>query len=181
MSGPEVIDHTQGGLRTTGNPLDLAVQGEGFFRVRAPEGERFTRDGRFLRTSEGALVTVSGYPVLDQAGQPVTLEDGLVRVAPNGEITVNGEAAGRLGLAVFEDPRADLVRDEGNLFLANGAPAANGTVVVAQGCLEMSNANPTQLMGQLVEVARSYEAAQKMVQNQDELLGRTISTLGRIG
>lgn len=181
MSGPEVVDFTQGGLETTGNELDLAIQGEGFFRVQTPDGERYTRDGRFLRNAEGGLVTVDGHAVLDDDGQPIELEDGIVSIAGDGTISVNGEDAGRLGLAAFENPREALVRSEGNLFTAQQDPTADAAVRVEQGALEMSNANPTQLMSQLVEVARAYEAAQQMVQNQDELLGKTISMLGRIG
>lgn len=181
MNGPEVVDFTQGGLQTTGNALDLAIQGEGFFHVRTSDGDRYTRDGRFLRNAEGALVTIEGYAVLDDNGEPIELEDGIVGIANDGTITVDGDDAGRLGLAAFENPREALVRSEGNLYTAGSEPQADAVVHVEQGALEMSNANPTQLMGQLVEVARAYEAAQQLVQNQDELLGKTISMLGRIG
>jgi len=181
MSGPEVVDFTQGGMQTTGNPFDLAIQGEGFFHVRTPDGDRYTRDGRFLRDAEGSLVTIDGHAVLDDNGQPIQLEDGIAGISTDGTITVDGNDAGRLGLAAYENPRAALVRSEGNLYTALQDPQADATVQVAQGALEMSNSNPTQLMAQLVEVARAYEAAQQMVQNQDELLGKTISMLGRIG
>ncbi len=181
MSGPEVTDFAQGGLQLTGNPFDLAIQGDGFFRVRTPAGEQYTRDGRFLRNTNGQLVTLEGYQVLGKNGQPIQLNEGDTVIAGDGTITVNGTQAGHLGLAVFQNPRSDLTRTEGNYFSANQAPAAGGTVQVSQGSLEMSNANPTAMMTQLVEVGRSYEAAQQMVQNQDELLGKTISTLGRIG
>jgi flagellar basal-body rod protein FlgF len=181
MSGPEVTDYTQGGLQTTGNPLDMAVQGDGFFCVRTPVGDRFTRDGRFMRNADGYLVTQQGDAVLDANKQPIQLADGDVGVASDGTLSVNGAQVGKLGLALFQNPRAALVRSEGNNYSAAGAPDGQGIVQVAQGCLEMSNANSTQLMAQLVEVGRSYEAAQQMVQNQDDLLGKTISSLGRIG
>ena len=181
MSGPEITDFEQGGLQSTGNPFDLAIQGEGFFRVQTPDGERFTRDGRFLRSADGTLETLEGYHVLDHNGQAIQLGNGEVSFAPNGDISINGTVSGQLGLALFQNPRADLARTEGNYFTAKQSPNGTGTVQVAQRYLEMSNANPTQLMGQLVEVARSYEAAQQMVQNQDELLGKTISMLGQIG
>jgi flagellar basal body rod protein FlgG len=181
MSGPEVVNFDQGGLMRTDSLYDLALEGDGFFRVRTPDGVRYTRDGRFLRDAQNNLVTVEGFNVLDPNNQPITLPEGVLAVFPDGTLTVNGAAAGALGLSVFQDPRAELTRDRGNLF--SGPEQSTGTTPprVVQGVLEMSNANPTRLMTEMVEVARSYEAAQKMVQNQDELLGKAISTLGRVG
>lgn len=180
MNGPEMVDFTQGGFQATGNALDLAIQGDGFFHIETPEGERYTRDGRFLRDADGNLVTFEGFAVLDEGGNPIELPDGPVGIGKDGTITVGDEVVAQLGLARFENPEVDLERTEGNLYTAVAQPA-DGTVEVAQGYLEMSNANPTQIMAQLVEVARSYEAAQQMVSNQDELMGKTISMLGRLG
>ena len=181
MSGQEMTDFSQGGLENTGNDYDLAINGSGFFRVQTPDGERFTRDGRFIRDSENSLVTVDGYNVLDDSGQPITLPEGDFVVASDGTISVNGEEAGKLGLAIFADPASELQRADGNLFSGPAESTGEGSVTVVQQALETSNANPTQLMTQLVEVARSYEAASKMVETQDELLGKTIATLGRVG
>ncbi len=178
-SSPQETDHADGGLKFTGQPYDLAIQGPGFFRVQTPDGERYTRDGRFLRDAQGGLVTVDGYQVLNDGGQPVTLADGELYIAPDGAISVNGQAAGRLGIAYFNDPAAELERDLPNTFRAEGAPTGQAQGAVQQGYLEMSNANPSQLMTQMVSVSRAYEAAQQMVQVQDELLGQAINTLGR--
>jgi len=178
---PEYIDFQQGALQDTGNPLDFALQGNGFFSVKTPDGNRYTRDGRFLRDAENTLVTVEGYQVLDDAGQPIELPDGEVSVAADGAISVNGTAVAALGIGVFTDPETELQHTEGNLFTGPTASTSEEVPQVVQGYLEASNANPSQLMTQLVEVARSYEAAQKLVQNQDELLGKTIASLGRIG
>ena len=183
--GQEQVDFTSGGFRLTNNPLDFAIQGDGFFRLQTPDGERYTRDGRFIRDAAGSLVSVEGFPVLDAAGQPIVLPDGTVGLAPDGAISVNGAQVAQLGIAVFANAEADLERDRGNLFIAlqppQGAPqGALQGVQVLQSYLEMSNANPTQLMANLVEVGRSYEAAQELVQNQDDLLGKTIASLGRI-
>lgn len=178
---PDTTDFGQGGILNTGHSLDLALEGDGFFRVKAPEGERYTRDGRFIRDAAGQLVTVTGFQVLDEGGQPIELEDGEVRIDPDGAIWVNGSETGRLSLAVFKEPLTELVREGDNTFSAAGGPAGEFTGAVRQGALEASNANATYLMTQLVEVLRTYQAAQQMVQNQDELLGRTIASLGRIG
>ncbi len=166
---------------TTDNVYDFAVHGEGFFRVQTPGGLRYTRDGRFIRDAQNNLTTVEGFQVLNNANQPIRLPEGDLAVRPDGSIFVNGAAAGQLGLSRFQNPRSELTRDRGNLFSGPAQSTSQEPVQVVQGALEMSNANPTRLMTEMVEVARSYEAAQKMVQNQDELLGKTISSLGRIG
>lgn len=179
--GPEFVDFTQGGLQTTNNPYDLAIEGNGLFRVKTPEGECYTRDGRFIRDAENNLVTVEGYKVLGEDGQPIQLPEGEFSVAHDGTIAINGEEAGRLGRVVFQDPKTELKRGRGNLYTGPADSTGEDPGVVVQGALEMSNVNATQLMAQMVEAGRSYEAAQKMVQNQDELIGKTIATLGRIG
>jgi flagellar basal body rod protein FlgG len=179
--GPEYVDFEEGALQSTENPLDFAIQGNGFFTVKTPDGNRYTRDGRFLRDADNTLVTVEGFQVLDDAGQAIQLPDGEVGVADDGTITVNGENVAKLGIGVFDNPQTELQHTEGNLFTGPAASTSEDVPRVVQGYLEASNANPSQMMTQLVEVARSYEAAQKLVQNHDELLGKTIASLGRIG
>ena len=181
QTGKEYTDFSQGGLQNTGNPYDLAIQGDALFRVKTPQGERFTRDGRFIRDPQNNLVTVDGYKVLNSSGQPIKLPDGDMAVAQDGTISVNGASVGQLGLAYFTNPQADLVRDTGNLFTGPAKKTGTTPSQISQGFLEMSNANPTQLMTQLVEVARSYEASQKMVQNEDSITGEAISSLGKLG
>ena len=179
--GAEYIDFEQGALLDTGNPLDFALEGNGYFRVKTPDGNRYTRDGRFLRDADNTLVTIDGFQVLDDAGQAIQLPDGDISVGPDGALSVNGTAVAQLGIGVFANPDTDLQHTEGNLFTGPAASTSQDVPRVVQGYLEGSNANPSQLMTQLVEVARSYEAAQNIVRNQDELLGRTIASLGRIG
>jgi flagellar basal body rod protein FlgG len=178
---PDQTDYNQGGIISSDNPLDLAISGNGFFRLRTADGERYTRDGRFLKDASGQLVSVAGFPVLSQGGQPIVLPEGLVSISPDGTVMVNNQAVGQIGLAGFQDPEAELVRDDNNTFQAAGAPTDIAVGTIQQNALEMSNANPTQLMTQMVEAARFYQAAQQMVQNQDEMLGAAINTLGRIG
>jgi flagellar basal body rod protein FlgG len=177
----EEIDFTEGGLQFTGQPLDLAIQGQGFFRIRTPQGERYTRDGRFDRDAQGQLVTIDGYLVLSADGQPIVLDgEGEVTVGGDGTLFQDGQSAGRLGLVAFANPESELARSLPNLFSAAGAPSGEQLGVVSQGYLEASNVNPAQIMAQMTLIARNYEAAQQMVQNQDELLGRAINTLGRL-
>jgi flagellar basal body rod protein FlgG len=180
-TGPDYVDFTQGGLESTENPYDLAIQGTGFFRVRTPDGIRYTRDGRFIRDAQNNLVTVEGFSVLNESNQPIKLVEGILSVAQDGTLSVNGTAAGKLGISAFTNPRTELKFDRGNLFSGPAASSSQAKSQIAQGYLEMSNANPSSLMTEMVQVARSYEAAQKMVQNQDEILGKAIGSLGRIG
>jgi flagellar basal-body rod protein FlgF len=175
-----ITDYAEGALRQTGQPLDVAITGEGFFRIGTPEGERYTRDGRFIRDANGGLVTVDGYSVLDTNGQPITVPDGQIAIQPDGSIVVNGAQVAQLGLVAFTDPADQLTRDLPNLFAANGAPTGTATGTLQQGFLEQANVNPAQLMTQMVAVGRAYEAAQQMVRTQDELTGRAISTLSRL-
>jgi len=180
MDAPESTDFSQGSMQTTGNELDLAIEGSGFFRVRTPDGERYTRDGRFLRDANGLLVTVDGYAVLNNGGQPITLPAGTVDVQTTGAVTVNNNQVAQIGMANFQNPETDLERGANNTFSATTGPTGTATGTIHQGYLEASNANASQIATQMVTVARSYEAAQRMVQAQDELLGETIASLGKI-
>ncbi|MBN1536726.1 MAG: flagellar hook-basal body protein [Anaerolineales bacterium] len=175
----EKTDFSQGGLRETGEELDFAINGEGFFRVMTPDGERYTRDGRFVRDIDGNLVTVDGYKVLDESGAEINIPLGTVSVVADGTLQVDGTDAGKIGIASFVDPQAELTRDIGNTFIADGAPTGEEFGSIQQGYLEMSNANSADLMTQMVAVARAYEAAQQLVSTQDELLSKTMSYLGR--
>jgi flagellar basal body rod protein FlgG len=175
-----VTDYAQGALRQTEQPLDVAIQGAGFFRIETPNGERYTRDGRFLRDAAGQLVTPEGYRVLNVNGQPITLPEGRVAIGSNGVIRVNNAEVARLGLAAFEDPRVELTQDLPNTFRAAGGPTSDAVGTVVQGFVEQSNVNAALMMTQMVEVNRAYQAAQRLVQTQDELLGRAIQILGRL-
>lgn len=176
----EKTDYTQGAIRYSGETLDFALQGPGYFRVETPDGERYTRDGRFNIDNEGQLVTVDGYYVLDDSGQPITLtSDGTLSVSGDGTLFINGEQTGKMGIASFSDPETQLVRETPNTFSAEDEPDGEELGTVAQGYLENANINSADVMTQMVQIARHYEAAQKMVQTQDELAGRAISTLGK--
>jgi flagellar basal-body rod protein FlgF len=180
MTSPEVVDYTQGGMQTTGESLDFAIEGDGFFHIQTSSGDRYTRDGRFLRDAEGTLVTIDGNKVLSVDGQEISIPDGEIKVNLDGTIYANNQEVAQIGVFRFENPETDIARDPSNLYIAIGAPINTEVGNIRQGSLEMSNVNIAQMMTQMVSVARSYEAAQKMVTIQDSLLGKAISTLGRI-
>lgn len=178
-TSPEITDFSQGAIRPTNQPFDLAIEGTGFFSVQTPNGERYTRDGRFIRDFEGQLVTIDGYSVLDDAGQPIQIPDGAAEINKYGVISVDNENVGQVGIFAFENPEEELVHDMPNMYEAPGGATGEEVGTIQQGYIEVSNANASDLMTQMSIVARAYEAAQQMVQNQDELLAKTIATLGR--
>jgi flagellar basal body rod protein FlgG len=180
QSGPDVTNYSDGAIQTTENPYDFAINGAGFFRIKTAEGERYTRDGRFVRDAKNQLVTIDGNQVLDKNGAAITLPEGNIEVSLDGTISVNGATAGQIGLVSFKDPAASLVRGENNYFSSTKAPDGTTTGQIEQSALESSNVDTASLMTQMVSVARAYEAAQQMVQVQDSLLGKSINTLGNI-
>lgn len=176
---PEEVDFTQGALLNTGETFDVAIEGEGFFYVQTPDGNRYTRDGRFNRDSAGNLVTVDGYKVLDEGGAPIVLAQGETYIDGNGSIVVDGVRVAKLGFFNFADPKLDLVRDGPNLFEAVGTPTAEKLGRIRQGAIEASNVSIAEVTTQMLLVGRAYEAAQQLVTVQDSLLGRAITTLGQ--
>jgi len=172
------IKFGNGALQATNQPLDFAIQGNGFFRIKTPEGERYTRDGRFIRDANENLVTVDGNWVLDSSGNPIRIPDGDLSVTSGGNIMINGTLNTQLGMAEFSLPDTQLQKDTGNLFKALEEPVqSQGNSTVHQGYLEMPNVNVIDMfIG-----SKTYEAAQRLVQIQDDLLGKSISTLGKMG
>ncbi|MCJ7530143.1 MAG: flagellar hook-basal body protein [Anaerolineales bacterium] len=176
----EITDYSQGSFKSTSEELDFAIQGAGFFRVQTPEGERYTRDGRFLRDANNQLVTVDGYKVLDTNGNAIKLPTGQVSVDETGLITINNQQVTKIGLAAFNDPQTELVRAGTNTFTAAGGSTSKTTGTVEQGYLEMTNSNLESLMTQMVIVGRAYEANQRIVGMQDDILGKVINNLNRL-
>lgn len=170
---------TQGGLRPTGQPLDLALVGEGFFAVQTPAGVRYTRDGSFTLDAEGYLTTAAGHRVLGTAG-PIKAAGAEVTVTAEGEVLVDGRSAGRLRLAAFPAGTA-LAREGDNLFRAPaGVTEQAARARVRAGYLELANVEPVREMVEMMAVMRAYEAAQRAVRAHDETLGRAVNDIARV-
>lgn len=168
--------HTTGAMRSTGNALDFAVEGRGFFAVDTPAGTRYTRNGSFSRNVQGELVTMEGQRVLGQNG-PIRLPEGKVNVDSTGTITVDGANAGQLRLVEFANER-ELVKEGASLFRApNNGRQATGKV--AQGFLEQSNVNVVSEMVNLISGYRAYEINAKTVQTHDQLLDKAVNEVGK--
>ncbi|MFA7347667.1 MAG: flagellar basal-body rod protein FlgF [Desulfurivibrionaceae bacterium] len=171
--------HQQGVVQKTDAPFDLAISGDGFFRVQTPAGERLTRAGNFQRNNEGVLVTANGYPVLGEAG-PITINGNKVDVARDGRLFVDGLAVDRLAV-VTADPQA--MKKEGeNLFrLAEGAAAETPeNFQIMQGHLEKSNVNTVTEMTEMIDLYRAYEGQQKMIRAVDDLDDLAVRRVGSL-
>ncbi len=176
---PAAIDLNPGPLVETGEPLDLAVNGPGFFVVRRPDGPAYTRDGSFFVDAEGFLTTASGDRVLGQNG-PIQVGTSEFSVAPDGTVYIGEQAVDRLLLADLSGAPG-LIRVGDNLLRPSDPafqpPPAGGKV--RQGAIEESNVNLTETVAQLLAAVRAYQAAQRMVLLADSTLDRAIQQLGR--
>ncbi len=158
----QTTDVTPGPLRSTGEPLDFAVEGEGFFAVRGAGGTRYTRDGQFQVSSKGTLVTAGGDEVLGPNGQPV-------RVGSDGSV-----AAGAIGVT-----RLDAARREGeNLFTGTARGAAAGRV--RGGALEGSAVDAITTMVDMLGSLRAFEAGQRVITTIDSTLAKATNQVGTI-
>jgi flagellar basal-body rod protein FlgF len=176
-----VRDVSQGSLTYTGAPLDVAINGKGFFVVATAAGERYTRDGHFALDAEGRIITSDGSAVQGEGGAiTINPADGEIHIAKDGTISsvVNGAAnqLGKLRLAAFADETA-LVKEGANLYSTDQAITA-ATGAVQQGSLESSNVQPVVEIAKMIEVMRAYEATATLSKSQEDLSRQAISRLG---
>ncbi|MBU6318764.1 MAG: flagellar basal-body rod protein FlgF [Alphaproteobacteria bacterium] len=175
-------DFSAGEMERTGNPLDLAIEGEGFFSVQTPAGPAYTRDGRFSLDAAGQLVTRAGQPVLSGGG-PLILDPtaGNVAVARDGSVSQNGLLVGALDIVAFDTPAA-LEKLGDNLWRATDeAPRPPQALRVASGFIEGSNVNAIEQITQMIEISRTYQSVSKMISQADELRATSIEKLARVG
>ncbi|RRH75783.1 flagellar hook-basal body protein [Falsigemmobacter faecalis] len=178
-------DTRAGSLSTTGNPLDLALGGEGLFAFALPDGRTgYGRAAQLVRDAEGQLVTASGLPILDDGGAPVVLpqESGLPVVGRDGTVSDReGALIARIG--VFTAPAlATWERSGESLFVPRDGADEPGVLEapqVIQGALEASNVNPITEMVRLIEIQRAFEQAMSVGRNHDELRRAALSKLGQ--
>jgi flagellar basal-body rod protein FlgF/flagellar basal-body rod protein FlgG len=160
--GGDRLNMSQGALTQTGNPLDLAIEGEGFFQVQTPNGPRYTRDGGFHRTPGGQLVTAAGDAVLSITGQPIPIPPGEVTVGVDGVLSVAGGVVATVG--VFTFPAGTQLTPEGaNRYLAPQGvkPALAQNAALQQGTIENANQGVIQGSLNLILVQREAEMMQK--------------------
>lgn len=173
------VDLTQSTLSQTGGQFDLAIQGDGFFLVDTPQGERLTRAGSFIPSPEGELMTPDGFRLLDAGGAPVFVPPQTkgVAIAQDGTMSADGQPVAQIGLWQPADPLS-LRHQTGTLFSADGVEPVEEAMIL-QGMLEESNVDPVSEIARMIEVQRAYELGQKFLDAEDERVRGVISTLGR--
>ncbi|KUF09603.1 flagellar hook-basal body complex protein [Pseudoponticoccus marisrubri] len=167
----------QGTLEQTGGQLDFGIEGDGFFLVGTPEGERLTRAGAFAISGAGTLVTPDGHPVLDAGGAPILLPPLAtdLAVARDGTISTEGRPVGQLAIMRPLDPKG-MVREGNTLFWAEAGIEPVADPRVMQGFVEASNVDPILQITRMVEVQRAYELGQTFMEREDERVRAALNT-----
>ena len=185
LVSPTVTSFEEGPIDKTGQSLDVALIGDGFFRVQGPDkSERYTRDGAFTVDQAGELVTASGnHKVLDDAGAPIVIPSELragLRIDTGGQVMSGNTVLGHLGIVNVDDPSL-LAKTGANLLESLGAKVTPMTdATLETGALEKSNVDATQTMVSLIEVNRAYQMNATLIGLSDSTLGRAVNDIARL-
>lgn len=172
-------DYGQGNLVKTDNPLDLAINGEGYFMFFIDDKNVFSRDGRFHINKDDILVNYEGQAVLDKDNQEIYFNENCT-INKNGEIYEDDEYITTLNIVTFGDSQ-DIIKQGNNFFTTEKQqiiPLENPDLL--PGFQEISNVNAVEEMVNLISVMRSYESCQKVIQSEDEMLQKAINDVGRV-
>jgi flagellar basal-body rod protein FlgG len=181
-----VVDFSQGALEGTDNPFDLAISGDGLFVVETPQGEAFTRDGRFTLNVDGVLTTLDGNAVMGEGG-PVEIDmqqnsPTQLMINDSGEIVLNNSVIDTLRIVSAQNPQ-DFVKIGSNMFQRAPGAAEPGPAegfAVKQGFLEDSNVNALEEMVALMDILHQFQVAEKAVKTEDSVLNRAVNDIGRV-
>ena len=171
-------DTSQGSIKTTGNPLDLAISGtNAYFQVNTPLGTRYTRAGGFQVNSEGTITDINGYSVLGADGGEITLPQNTKTVVINGagQVSADGQDVGQIGVMSFKD-EASMQRLGNSLYSSTEQPTPSDTARVVQGAVEASNVQPVNEMVHLMQLTRETTQTAKFISNMYDLENKTSST-----
>jgi flagellar basal-body rod protein FlgG len=186
LLSPVSIDLTQGELESTGNNLDIAIQGHGYFAVQASNGKNFlTRDGRFAIDRSGFLVmgNGTGAKVLDRSMKPIQIDPQLrtqVTISQFGDISAGGDALAQIGLNDVEDPTKLHKRGSSLISYENAGKLRLATGTLRSEFVERANVDPASEMAQLMDAQRQLEANANMIKYQDQSLGRLVNDVGKL-
>jgi len=174
-------NHAPGQLKYSGNPLDVALQGSGFFCVETAEGRAYTRNGAFKLNEQGFLSTQNGLPVLGEQGT-ISVTPGTLEINQEGTVFVDGIAVDRLKVVDFPEPYP--LQKVGDTMFVLSDPAVQEEkpelTEIAQGYTESSNVDPVRTMTEMIEVMRAYESYQKVIQSIDEINALAVEKVGEI-
>ena len=175
-------DLRPGAFTETGNPYDVALDGDGFLSVQSPDGVRYTRDGRLRRDADGTLVGTNGYPVLDDGRRPIVIpsDSSTISIGSDGLLSADGNVIARIAVARFDNPQmlkqtGDLLFEPGEGMEARPAPDTR----LVEGKVERSNVQGIVEIGRMMDLTRDYQAVTKMVDDGQDLLRSAINRLGK--
>lgn len=174
------MDLSQGSLRETGRPLDVALEGAGFLMIETPQGERLFRGGSLRLDADGKLTDMMGNAVLAEEG-PLVIHGAAVEVREDGDVLVDGALAGTLKIVTVDEPQ-ELMKEGHGRFIAKQPVKAveEGTVNLRQGAIEESNIDPVVSMVSLVAIQRAYTANIEALRVMDGVLGTITRDVGRV-
>lgn len=179
------LDMKQGAIKMTGNPLDLSINGNGFFVIQTPQGEAYTRNGSFIRNQDGEITTIEGYPLMGESG-PISANSSNANVQDividkNGNVSVNQKLTDKLKIVDFTN--ASALQPLGNSLYA----ASNNQSIITpdkyeinQGSLEMANSNPIESMISSINGSRAYETLAKVIETENRSVTKTATEVGRV-
>jgi flagellar basal-body rod protein FlgG len=174
-------DQQQAATQLTGNPLDMAITGDGYFKIQTAQGIRYSRAGNFQINGQGEMVTPHGDPVVGQSGT-IIINGKQVTIAPNGAVNVDGQEVGQLDIVTFSDT-SDLSKEGKNYFQrkeGGGQEIKASNFAVQQGFIEKSNVNSITEMTTMMELLRTYETQQRVIRTIDDIDDQAVSRVGKL-
>ena len=178
----EYMDTSPGSYAQTGRPLDVAIEGDGYFGVITGQGVKYTRAGSFTMNSVGEMVTLNGQRVADAGGSPITIPVNTkkITVASDGAVYADDQGVGQLMLVNFANPQS--LKPIGNaLFDTKDQPVPVENAFIRQGMLEGSNVNGVREMTNMMEILRNYQSVQRMMQSEGDRMRSSIQRLSGRG
>jgi flagellar basal-body rod protein FlgF len=181
-AGKSYLSEKSGGMKQTGNPLDVAIQGPGWLAIQTSSGTAYTRDGRMMMKATGELVTLNGNAILDGGGAPMSVDPnaGTLRIDHDGNISQSGRSVGRIGLYTI-DVSNGYLRSENSSIIPNLPANAVESFTAdgfAQGYVEESNVNSVTEMTNLIMVTRSFDGLQTSIDESEASLKKALQVLG---
>ena len=169
---------TEGPIKNTGNPLDVAIHGDGYFVVDTPDGDRYTRNGHFSLNNEGKLVNLNNQAILSDAGAPFFFspEDSDIQITADGLISTRNGEIGKIKIVKFDSPQS-LQKTASGLYTTEDQPVDVTRPNLMQEYLESSNVNPMSEITKMINVQRAYDSVRTFIDKEDQRQKRMVQQL----